>query len=138
MNVSNTNKKHLFDASIINFETVSHSTKTGSTLRTNLLGNLKNSQFHMQINRIVDQHDKAIDFKTLSYHENSEVKQARENGEKKIKTSFKNSDKIGISFIEAPKPSGFNYVDVTQSIDVWEKNKNCKVTSTILAGVIGF
>lgn len=83
MNVSNTNKKHLFDASIINFETVSHSTKTGSTLRTNLLGNLKNSQFHMQINRIVDQHDKAIDFKTLSYHENSEVKQARENGEKK-------------------------------------------------------
>ena len=39
----------------------------------------------------------------------------------KFKTSFKNSDKIAISFIEAPKPSDFNYVDVTQSIDVWEK-----------------
>ena len=81
MTVSNTNKKHLFDASIINFETASRSTKKGSTLRTNLLRNLKNSQFEMQINKVVDQHYKAIEFKTLSYHENSEVKQARENGE---------------------------------------------------------
>lgn len=35
----------------------------------------------MQINKVVDQHYKAIECKTLSYHENSEVKQARENGE---------------------------------------------------------
>ena len=56
----------------------------------------------MQINKIVDQHYKAIDFKTLSYHENSEVKQARENGEKKLKPVLKILTRLAFLSLKLP------------------------------------
>ena len=134
-------QKHLFDENIINLKTLSNTDKHESNSRTKLLDNIEKLQFESISKLLVEQDCIEINFntyRTLFYPESIESKQLRENINEKLKNNLQNAITIDLSLMEAPKPAGFNYIDVNQNTDDWKNIRKYKVTGSRLPGILGF